>query len=61
MRVKCFPSSIWDETLYRAWSQIVYSLVPNTKLLEDNLNDFCKVKMGWREGARGGVRVRGVV
>merc|ERR1712196_639740 len=22
IRVKCFPSSIWDETLYRAWSQI---------------------------------------
>mmetsp|Transcript_89948 Transcript_89948/g.257256 ORF Transcript_89948/g.257256 Transcript_89948/m.257256 type:complete len:304 (-) Transcript_89948:129-1040(-) len=43
VRVKCFPSSIWDETLYRAWSQIVYSLVPNTKLLEDNLNDFCKI------------------
>lgn len=41
--VKCFPSSIWDETLYRAWSQIVYSLVPNTALLGDHLNEFCNI------------------
>lgn len=42
--VRCFPSSIWDETLYRAWSQIVHSLVPNTRVLEEHLslfNDIC--------------------
>ena len=43
LTVRCFPSSIWDETLYRAWSQIVYCLVPNTKLLEDNLGEFCRL------------------
>lgn len=43
LTVRCFPSSIWDETLYRAWSQIVYCLVPNTKLLEDNLGEFCRI------------------
>jgi Ras-related GTP-binding protein A/B len=43
LTVRCFPSSIWDETLYRAWSQIVYTLVPNTKLLEDNLGEFCRI------------------
>jgi Ras-related GTP-binding protein A/B len=36
----CFGTSIWDETLYRAWSQIVYSLIPNVKLLETQLGDF---------------------
>ena len=44
LKVRCFPSSIWDETLYRAWSQIVYSLVPNTAILEEHLkqfNDIC--------------------
>jgi len=41
--VECSPSSIWDETLYRAWSQIVYSLVPNTKLLEQHLDNFCRI------------------
>ena len=43
LTVRCFPSSIWDETLYKAWSQIVYCLVPNTKLLEDNLGELCRV------------------
>jgi Ras-related GTP-binding protein A/B len=41
IKVRCFPSSIWDETLYRAWSQIVYSLVPNTQVLERHLETFC--------------------
>ncbi|ORZ40791.1 ras-related GTP-binding protein B-like protein [Catenaria anguillulae PL171] len=37
----CFRTSIWDETLYQAWSSIVYSLIPNVKLLEANLDKFC--------------------
>ena len=37
LRIQCFRTSIWDETLYRAWSHIVYSLVPNTALLELSL------------------------
>jgi len=39
----CFGTSIWDETLYRAWSQIVYSLIPNVKLLETQLDDFAGI------------------
>lgn len=27
--IECFATSIWDETLYKAWSHIVYSLIPN--------------------------------
>ncbi len=42
-RITCFGTSIWDETLYRAWSQIVYSLIPNVKLLENQLNDFSNI------------------
>lgn len=38
--MKCFATSIWDETLYKAWSQIVYSLIPNVDLLETQLKDF---------------------
>lgn len=41
LRIRCFRTSIWDETLYRAWSHIVYSLVPNTALLESHLNEYC--------------------
>lgn len=42
-KMKCFATSIWDETLYRAWSAIVYSLIPNVKILEQQLNDFCTI------------------
>lgn len=41
--IRCFPTSIWDETLYRAWSQIVYSLIPNVQLLETQMNDFAEI------------------
>ncbi|KAK7090262.1 ras-related GTP-binding protein A isoform X1 [Littorina saxatilis] len=36
----CFATSIWDETLYKAWSSIVYQLIPNVKQLEANLTHF---------------------
>lgn len=41
LTVTCFRTSIWDETLYKAWSSIVYSLVPNVNLLESHLTKFC--------------------
>ncbi|XP_003742386.1 ras-related GTP-binding protein A [Galendromus occidentalis] len=39
----CFPTSIWDETLYKAWSSIVYTLVPNVEKLERSLNKFTQI------------------
>jgi Ras-related GTP-binding protein A/B len=38
-----FATSIWDETLYRAWSQIVYSLIPNVEVLKAQLEDFRRI------------------
>ncbi|KAJ1342384.1 hypothetical protein BSLG_003069 [Batrachochytrium salamandrivorans] len=38
-----FGTSIWDETLYKAWSAIVYSLIPNVHVLETHLNNFCRL------------------
>ncbi|KAJ3280527.1 hypothetical protein HK104_000608 [Borealophlyctis nickersoniae] len=43
LSVTCFKTSIWDETLYKAWSSIVYSLIPNVRLLENNLENFAKI------------------
>jgi hypothetical protein len=40
---QCFGTSIWDETLYKAWSEIVTNLIPNIRLLETHLNKFCKI------------------
>ena len=42
-KMRCFATSIWDETLYRAWSTIVYSLIPNVELLETQLDDFSNI------------------
>lgn len=39
---QCYGTSIWDETLYKAWSEIVTNLIPNIGLLETHLNNFCR-------------------
>ncbi|KAJ2846492.1 hypothetical protein IWW36_004327, partial [Coemansia brasiliensis] len=38
-----FGTSIWDQTLYRAWSQIVYTLVPNMAVIKQHLRNFCQL------------------
>jgi Ras-related GTP-binding protein A/B len=38
-----FSTSIWDETLYHAWSSIVYSLIPNVQQLESTLQQFSDI------------------
>eukprot|EP01117_Protostelium_nocturnum_P008840 TRINITY_DN3169_c0_g1_i2.p1 TRINITY_DN3169_c0_g1~~TRINITY_DN3169_c0_g1_i2.p1 ORF type:complete len:183 (+),score=73.63 TRINITY_DN3169_c0_g1_i2:499-1047(+) len=43
LKITCFRTSIWDETLYKAWSSIVYSLIPNIKSLEAHLTNFCEI------------------
>jgi len=40
---QCFGTSIWDETLYKAWSEIVTNLIPNLSVLESHLSDFCRI------------------
>lgn len=39
----CYRTSIWDETLYRAWSNIVYMLIPNVEALEHSLSYFANI------------------
>jgi Ras-related GTP-binding protein A/B len=43
LEVACFKTSIWDETLYRAWSDMVYSLIPNREQLQAALQQLCEV------------------
>lgn len=43
LKTTVFGTSIWDETLYRAWSSIVYSLIPNIQNLEKHLDEFCAI------------------
>ncbi|KAL0624529.1 Ras-related GTP-binding protein A [Plecturocebus cupreus] len=39
----CFRTSIWDETFYKAWSSIVYQLIPNVQQLEMNIRNFAQI------------------
>jgi len=41
--VTCYGTSIWDETLYKAWSSIVYSQIPNIEILENQLKNFVRI------------------
>uniref|UniRef100_A0A915M7R3 GTP-binding protein n=1 Tax=Meloidogyne javanica TaxID=6303 RepID=A0A915M7R3_MELJA len=41
--IQCFRSSIWDETLYKAWSAIVYQLIPNITSMEQKLKKFTEI------------------
>ncbi|XP_015992778.1 ras-related GTP-binding protein B isoform X2 [Rousettus aegyptiacus] len=43
LECSCFRTSIWDETLYKAWSSIVYQLIPNVQQLERNLRNFAEI------------------
>ncbi|KAI8581757.1 hypothetical protein K450DRAFT_230988 [Umbelopsis ramanniana AG] len=43
LKIKTFRTSIWDETLYAAWSTIVHALIPNIRTLESHLNNFCSI------------------
>ncbi|CAG8506185.1 2090_t:CDS:2 [Acaulospora morrowiae] len=43
VKITAFATSIWDESLYKAWSSIVHSLIPNVKLLESHLQNFATI------------------
>ena len=43
LQATCFKTSIWDETLYKAWSAIVYTLIPNIHDLEQHLTHFANI------------------
>ena len=41
-KTECFKTSIWDETLYKAWSQIVSILLTNQPKLTSSLKEICE-------------------
>ncbi|CAG8435322.1 5552_t:CDS:2 [Diversispora eburnea] len=43
LKITAFATSIWDETLFKAWSSIVHSLIPNVKLFESHLQNFATI------------------
>ncbi|KAF2646567.1 GTP-binding protein GTR1 [Massarina eburnea CBS 473.64] len=41
--VEFFPTSIWDQSLYKAWTQIIYYLIPNARGIEGLLRELAEV------------------
>lgn len=37
-QVECWATSIWDQSLYKAWTQVIYFLVPNASTIETMLD-----------------------
>lgn len=46
--IEFFGTSIWDQSLYRAWTRIIYHLIPNAVAIENMLGKLTKV-IGARE------------
>lgn len=40
LEIDCHKTSIWDTTLYRAWSKIVTQLISNREKFESELNEL---------------------
>ncbi|KAF2769210.1 hypothetical protein EJ03DRAFT_343530 [Teratosphaeria nubilosa] len=39
-QIEVWPTSIWDQSLYRAWTQVIYFLVPNAATIEGMLRNL---------------------
>jgi Ras-related GTP-binding protein A/B len=42
---KYFATSIWDESLYQAWSSVVQQLIPNRKFIKNTLQNLCEISL----------------
>lgn len=42
-QVGLWPTSIWDQSLYRAWTQVIYFLVPNATIMENMLSKLAEL------------------
>jgi Ras-related GTP-binding protein A/B len=42
-QVEFWATSIWDQSLYRAWTQVIYFLVPNASTIEAMLNKLAEL------------------
>jgi len=41
--VEFYATSIWDQSLYKAWTQIIYFLIPNAGRIENMLRQLAEV------------------
>jgi Ras-related GTP-binding protein A/B len=41
--IEFYATSIWDQSLYKAWTQIIYSLIPNASSIEAMLDQLADI------------------
>ena len=41
--VEFYATSIWDQSLYKAWTQIIYFLIPNANKIEEMLRQLAEI------------------
>ena len=41
-KIECFPTSIWEISIYNAWSNILGSFMPNKDKIKQLLNKYCQ-------------------
>lgn len=39
-QITAFGTSIWYDSLYKAWSTIVYSMIPNSEVIQEHVQQF---------------------
>ena len=50
--LKCFPTSIWEATLYKAWSFIIGSFVPNIERIKERIEKICTMMKKFKSACR---------
>ena len=40
--VTCYATTIWDQSLYKAWGNIIHSLIPNLNIIEEYLGHLAE-------------------
>ncbi|TGZ83762.1 hypothetical protein EX30DRAFT_302283 [Ascodesmis nigricans] len=43
LKHEIFGTTIWDQTLYKAWAKVVFTLVPNLPVLQKHLEMFAEI------------------
>lgn len=41
-KIECFPTSIWEASLYKAWTQIVFTLTSNAEDVKASLKNYAE-------------------
>ena len=41
-KIECFPTSIWEASIYKTWSIILGNIIPNKDKIKSLLEKYCQ-------------------